>query len=140
MERVKNVEREQMRWKLELKDHIRIDMNHSRKRKSNRFSRASGTDSHHITTAERHGPSLTLNRTWGSETSFSELAIDVIGETGLGKTGDWFGNIPTKRLDLLFLAILVDILIRSSSDSRILVVEVFLREKLQWNEADVLEC
>lgn len=84
----------------------------------------SNTDN--IASRESHRPSLRLDSGGLLETLGLDLVHDVAGETGLIEGGDGLGDIWTVDGDLKLLAEIIDLLLSTRSDLRVLLVEGLL--------------
>lgn len=76
-----------------------VDVDHRRKAERDGLTRTSLGNGDNVTTGQGHRPSLALDRRRSGETHSSDLRHDVIGETGLLKSGD--GSRHVLALDLV---------------------------------------
>jgi len=103
-----------------------VDVNHGGKSESDSLSGTSLSDSDNVSSGQSHGPGLALNSGRSSEAGGSDLGEDVVGETSLVEGGDRPGNVLTLDGHRLGGSEVSDVLVGSSSHSRILNVEVLL--------------
>jgi hypothetical protein len=119
-------------------ERLSVDVDHGGESKRNGLSGTSLGDGNDISTRESHGPSLTLDRSGSIETHGSDLGHDILGETGLVKGRDGSGDVfslnlgvsldVSRRVSAAYVHALesseiVNLLLRSSSDSSVLDVE-----------------
>jgi hypothetical protein len=84
------------------------------------------SDTNDVATRESHGPALGLNSSRLGEASGLDLVEDVGGETSLIESLDGPGDVGTSKGHVVVGAELVDLSLRASSDSRVLLVERLL--------------
>ena len=93
------------------------------------YSTTSGTNAHHITSFQGHGPALTLNGRWCRESTLDYLAEHVFWHGRLIKGQTGFGDIRTLHNNLLGSSPSLRFLFRTLGNIRVFQIKVLSRHK-----------
>lgn len=110
-----------------LQKRLSVDVHDSWQTVRQGLTGTSGGDTHHVSTGQSHGPTLTLNGSGLRETLLLDLAEHIVWEASLVERGDRLGNVWTLNGHVILLSKGLNIGVGTGSHLGVLGVEVLLK-------------